>query len=42
MNTRRCTMRIYLFDPENGVYEGETFDEGGIINLDEGITTIAL
>ncbi len=34
-------MRIYLFDPGNGVYEGETFDENGIINNEEGITTIA-
>ena len=34
-------MKIYLFDPENGVYEGESFDEGDIINLDEGITAIA-
>lgn len=34
-------MKLYLFDPENGVYEGETFDERGTINQEEGITSVA-
>jgi len=34
-------MKRYLFNPENGVYEGETFDESGIINHEEGITALA-
>lgn len=34
-------MKRYLFNPESGVYAGETFDERGIINLEEGITAVA-
>lgn len=33
-------MKRYLFNPESGVYAGETFDERGIINLEEGITAV--
>ncbi|GAM10775.1 hypothetical protein OR1_03072 [Geobacter sp. OR-1] len=34
-------MKLYLFDPGNGVYEGETFDESGIIDINDGATTLA-
>jgi hypothetical protein len=34
-------MKLYLFNPESGVYAGETFDERGIMNRDEGVTAIA-
>lgn len=33
-------MKVYLFNHENGVYEGETFEEPGMLQYEEGITSI--
>lgn len=34
-------MKAYLFNPENGLYEGETFTEEELVRYEEGITLIA-
>jgi len=34
-------MKAYLFNPESGLYEGETFVEEELVRYDEGITPIA-
>lgn len=34
-------MKTYLFNTENGLYEGETFEEADMLQYQEGITTIA-
>lgn len=34
-------MKVYLFDPENGLFEGESFEEGDMLEFIEGVTTIA-
>lgn len=33
-------MKAYLFNTENGLYEGETFEEAGMLQSEEGITPI--
>jgi hypothetical protein len=33
-------MKAYLFNSENGLYEGETFEEAGMLQYEEGITAI--
>lgn len=33
-------MKAYLFNSENGLYEGETFEEAGMLQYEDGITTI--
>ena len=33
-------MKAYLFNAENGLYEGETFVEAGILQYEDGITPI--
>jgi hypothetical protein len=33
-------MKTYLFNSENGLYEGETFEEADILQYEEGITSI--
>jgi hypothetical protein len=33
-------MKAYLFNTENGLYEGETFEEADMLQYDEGITTV--
>ena len=34
-------MKAYLFNTESGLYEGETFEEAGMLHHMEGITPIA-
>lgn len=34
-------MKAYMFNTENGLYEGETFEEADMLAYEEGITTIA-
>lgn len=33
-------MKTYLFNAENGLYEGETFEEADMLQYEEGITTV--
>lgn len=33
-------MEAYFFNPENGLYEGETFEEADTLNPEGGITPI--
>jgi hypothetical protein len=33
-------MKTYLFNTENGLYEGETFEEAGMLQYEEGITPV--
>jgi hypothetical protein len=33
-------MKAYLFNSENGLYEGETFEEAGMLAYEDGITPI--
>ena len=33
-------MKAYLFNTENGLYEGETFEEPDMLKYEEGITPI--
>lgn len=33
-------MKRYLFNVENGLYAGETFENGGILAENDGITSI--
>jgi len=33
-------MKVYLFNSENGLYEGETFEEAAMLQYEEGITPI--
>jgi len=33
-------MKTYLFNAENGLYEGETFEEPDMLQYEEGITTV--
>ena len=33
-------MKVYLFDKNTGLYEGETFEEADMLKYDEGVTTI--
>jgi len=34
-------MKVYLFDSESGLYEGETFEENAMLEYEEGLTTQA-
>jgi hypothetical protein len=34
-------MKAYLFNTENGLYEGETFEEADMLQYEEGITPVA-
>lgn len=34
-------MKVYLFNSENGLYEGETFEEADMLQNEEGITTVS-
>lgn len=31
-------MKVYLFDTQNGLFEGETFEEPDMIQYEEGMT----
>ena len=33
-------MKAYLFNSENGLYEGETFEEAGMLQHEGGVTRI--
>lgn len=33
-------MKTYLFNADNGLYEGEAFEEDGMLQFEEGITVI--
>ena len=33
-------MKAYLFNTESGLYEGETFEEAGMLQHEDGITTV--
>jgi hypothetical protein len=33
-------MKAYMFDPETGIYEGETFAEAATLENENGLTTI--
>jgi len=33
-------MKAYLFNAENGLYEGETFEEAGMLQQEDGITAV--
>jgi hypothetical protein len=33
-------MKAYLFNTANGLYEGETFEEAGMLQYEDGITPI--
>jgi hypothetical protein len=33
-------MKTYLFNPDNGIYEGETFEEPDMLKYEEGITPV--
>jgi len=34
-------MKAYLFNAENGLYEGETFENADMLQYEEGITTVS-
>jgi hypothetical protein len=33
-------MKVYLFDTQNGLFEGETFEDPEMLQYEEGITPI--
>jgi hypothetical protein len=33
-------MKAYLFNTESGLYEGETFEEAGMLQYEEGVTPV--
>lgn len=33
-------MKTYLFNPENGLYTGETFEDTDMLQYEEGITLV--
>ena len=33
-------MKTYLFNTDNGLYEGESYDEPDMLKYEEGITTV--
>ncbi len=33
-------MKTYLFNPENGLYAGETFEDTDMLQYEEGITPV--
>ena len=33
-------MKVYLFDTQSGLYEGESFEKAGMLQYVEGITTV--
>jgi hypothetical protein len=34
-------MKVYLFNSENGLYQGETFEDAGMLQKQDGITAIS-
>jgi hypothetical protein len=38
--TGSTAMKAYLFNTDNGLYEGETFEEAGMLQYVEGITPV--
>ena len=34
-------MKAYLFNTENGLYEGETYEEPDMLQYEDGITTVS-
>jgi hypothetical protein len=34
-------MKAYLFNIENGLYEGETFEDAGMLQHEDGITPVS-
>ncbi len=34
-------MKTYLFNTENGLYEGEAFEDADMLQYEDGITTIS-
>ncbi len=33
-------MKAYLFNTENGLYEGETFENADMLQYDDGVTKV--
>jgi len=33
-------MKVYLFDTQNGLFEGETFEDPAMLQYEEGITPV--
>lgn len=33
-------MKAYLFNAENGLYEGETFEDAGMLQNEDGVTSV--
>jgi len=33
-------MKAYLFNSKNGLYEGETFEDAGMLQQEDGITAV--
>jgi hypothetical protein len=33
-------MKVYLFNKENGLYAGETFEDAGMLQYEEGMTPV--
>lgn len=33
-------MKVYLFQTENGLYEGESFEDPAMLQYEDGLTTI--
>jgi hypothetical protein len=33
-------MKVYLFNAESGLYEGETFEEAGMLQYEDGVTPV--
>lgn len=33
-------MKVYLFDTQNGLFEGETFEDPNVLPYEEGITPV--
>lgn len=34
-------MKVYLFDPGSGLFEGESYEQGDMLDYIEGVTTVA-
>jgi hypothetical protein len=34
-------MKVYLFNSENGLYQGESFEEAGMLAYEDGITPVS-
>lgn len=33
-------MKVYLYDTENGLFEGETFEDPNMLRYEEGVTPV--